>query len=654
MDPEYLLSKLEPLIPDQVRHWRRIRDTAGADSSALIDRAIAEAAHRHLGEYREKILLSLPPKQRARGAFHLGTILYDRPRWPFGISSKELLQGVAIFGRSGGGKTNLTFHLVRQLTESKMPWLFWDWKRTARHLLPLINADVQVFTPGRSLSPFIFNPFIVPPGMEQSVYTTQLVDVMSDAFSLGEGSRSILQKAIAACYAQGNEAPTVADIADEVDHLPSTGRMAGWKLSASRALESLAFARVAGTTRSSQEDHAKALLESQTIIELDALSESSKRFLVPILSQWLYAVRLASPVREKLSLVIVVEEAHHLLYRSEQRSKESVMNRLLRQCREIGIGIIVVDQHPHLISSAALGNTYTSICLNLKDPSDINRAAGLSQVPDQEKRYFSMLPVGQGIVKLQDRWHKPFLVQFPLVDVNKGAVTDALLKRYIDGSHGRSLLRATIQAESPNDSPVGTGDRYLAEDEFRLLHDVLLFPDDAVRVRFARLGFSGRLGMNVKERLLSRGWLVGETIKSGTTSSLRLAVPTHAAELLGANVKRILPELVVHEYWQRHYGSLFQDRGYAIELEAPRSGGRVDVLATKEGKCIGVEIETGKSDAVANVQNGLRSRFAQVLVVATGEAALKKVERQLAEAGLFIPGRVRLVLRDGFEENEGP
>jgi len=50
---------------------------------------------------------------------------------------------------------------------------------------------------------------------------------------------------------------------------------------------------------------------------------------------------------------------------------------LLRQCREIGIAIIVVDQHPALISSGCLGNTYTTICLNLKDPSDINKAAAL-------------------------------------------------------------------------------------------------------------------------------------------------------------------------------------------------------------------------------------------------------------------------------------
>ena len=76
---------------------------------------------------------------------------------------------------------------------------------------------------------------------------------------------------------------------------------------------------------------------------------------------------------------------------------------LIRQCRELGIGIILTDQHPHLISSAALGNTYTTICLNQKDPTDINKAAGLSLVDDADKKYFSMLNTGEAIVKMQDR-----------------------------------------------------------------------------------------------------------------------------------------------------------------------------------------------------------------------------------------------------------
>lgn len=647
VESDYLLRKLEPLIPEKVQHWRRAKQVADPETKVWLDRVIGEAAYRVLGEFTNKLLLSLPPKERARGSFHVGTILYDKPRWEFGISSGELLQNMAIFGRSGSGKTNTVFHILKQISDRKVPWLFWDWKRTARHLIPQIKGDVKVFTPGRSLSPFVFNPFIVPPGMESNVYITQLVDIMASAFTLGDGSRSILQKSIAACYDRGIEAPTIEDIKVEVEKIPDKQRVTGWKLSAMRALDSLAFSRVAGTTRLTQEEHTKALLESQTIIELDALADSIKQFLVPILSLWLYSVRLASETREKLSLVIILEEAHNVLFRGEQRSKETVMNRLLRQCREIGIGIIVVDQSPHLISSVALGNTYTSIILNLKDPSDINRAASLSHLTEYEKGHLTLLPLGVGVVKLQDRWRRPILVKIPLVDVAKGAVTDDLLKRYLNRTLKQKELRVEVLKKRTKSLNEGD-DRLLTLDEFRLFHDVLQNPDDGVAARYQRLELSGRRGQEAKEALVNHGWLEEQLHEQGRIRRILLTAPPKAAKLLGPDLKDIPANAIVHKYWKGHYGRMFEDKGYDISFEQPRANGWVDVLATRNGRRIGIEIETGKSDVVANVKNGILSKFTKILVVATDEEAMAKVERQLAQAGLLIPNQVELVLRDDY------
>ena len=63
---------------------------------------------------------------------------------------------------------------------------------------------------------------------------------------------------------------------------------------------------------------------------------------------------------------------------------------------------------------------------------------------------------------------------------------------------------------------------------------------------------------------------------------------------------------------------------------------------------VAVEIETEKSDTVSNVKRDLREEVQKVIVVATDEGALKKVERQLAEEGLLILGRVEILLRDEF------
>ncbi len=249
MDIEKLARKLEPLMPSQVQHWLRLRDTADEELKALIEKQIISCAYQRLGDFRKRILLSLPTKKKARGSINLGTIVYEAEKWPCGISTTELMQNMAILGRSGAGKTNVAFGILRQLIDKKIPFIFLDWKRTVRHLIPLLTDKISIYTPGRSLSKFPFNPFVVPPGVEANVYINQVVDIMSEAFTLGDGSRSILRKAIAKLYDQENLCPTVNEIISEVEKMPDKGRVSGWKITAMRALESLEFADIAAKDR---------------------------------------------------------------------------------------------------------------------------------------------------------------------------------------------------------------------------------------------------------------------------------------------------------------------------------------------------------------------------------------------------------------------
>lgn len=654
MEIDRIARKLEPLRPREVQEWFRVKDVLQPERRAFMERHILSLAQHELGDFRNKLLLSLPPKSKSKGEFHLGEVIYEKEKWPVGISRSELMQNLAIFGRSGAGKTNVAFHLLEQLAKNKVPFLFLDWKRTARHLLPRIKAKVNVFTPGRSLSPFAFNPFVVPPGLERAVYIGFVVDAMSSAYTLGEGAKRVLQKAITACYQRDGHAPTVEQVLNEVESLPTKGRAGEWKVSALRALESMAFSHLTSKDNVSQRELTTTLLRENTIIELDSLDESGKQFLVPLLCLWLYSVRLTQKEREQLSLVVFVEEAHHVLYRQEHRSKETLMNRLLRQGRELGIGFVVIDQHPHLISSAALGNTYTSICLNQKDPSDINRAAGLSLVPEADKHHLSLLPTGQGVVKLQDRWRRPFLVQFPLVEFKKGLVTDSLLSQILKGELKQKDLERTLRREMRQDQKPGASDRLLTEDEYRFLHDVLQNPEDGVDARYKRLGLSGEKGNSLKDTLLNRGWIGDTVVKVAKTRRVGLRVPDEQEKILGSEFKNTPANLLIHEYWKAYYAWVFQKKGYQITLEAPRRNGRVDVLAEKDGKKVFVEIETGKSDYIGNIKSCLLSAGKEdmVVVVATNKSAMTKIERQVGEAGLFIPGKVELVLRDTFRSHK--
>jgi hypothetical protein len=428
--------------------------------------------------------------------------------------------------------------------------------------------------------------------------------------------------------------------------MPSKDRIRGWKISALRALDSIACMNMA-TDQKSQLEMTRRLTEESSIIELDGLSQNAKKFLIPLLYQWVYQVKLGSPIREKLNLVVFLEEAHNFMYGHAQRSKETLVETLLRQAREIGIGTVIIDQQPSLISSVALGNCYVSICLNQKNPSDINKAAALSLVDNDDRNGLSMLPVGQGVVKLQDRWRRPVLLQFPLVDVQKGHVTDDLLARYSALNRAQSTdsgRKTSLHPEFRRVRRVPLFDTPLPGPAFAVLADVLTYPDDGIRIRYKRLGLSAGTGNRIKQQLLDQGWLEDQVIELGRTRKLLLRLTAQGKKALGLETADPERPSLVHEYWKRFYAQRFQESGYAVRLEAPRTSGRVDVLAVKDGKSIAVEIETGKSNVVQNVKQDLVSGFDKVLVVATDRAALEKTEKQLAQTDLLISGKVKLVL----------
>jgi len=650
MDVDEAARKLEPLMPEQVRKWLRARSMADSELRSLIDKQILATAQRKLGDPRKKLLLSRPPEERVRGEIHLGTVLYEQPKWPAGISRGQLLRNFALFGMSGSGKTNLLFHILLQLNAKKIPFLFLDWKRTGRHLLPRLTHPARVYTPGRSLVPMPFNPFLPPPGMEYAVYVQMVVDVLAEAYTLGDGARSILHKAILERRQPGDSAPSLRQVIAAVEALPLKQREHGWQVSALRALRSLELAKLDCDRGEDQGRMIDSLLHGSTIIELDALSHPSRRFIIPMLCLWIYQAKLASAARERLDLVIVIEEAHHVLY-GQQRARETVLEMLLRQCREIGIGIIVIDQHPHLISSAALGNTYTTVLLNQKDPKDINKAAAIALLDENDKLWLSRLPLGQAVVKLQDRWPQAFLVQIPKVEVAKGSINDAILARMqsdvqadFGGFRGVGAADGQVPQYSEVDSRIG-------QDGWQLLEDVAAHPDDAVVVRYQRLGLSAGRGHRLKEKLIKAGWLESAMVPVGNSRKLLLRVTRAGQAASGLNGWKsetipgggVRQESIEHAYWKRFYARALQEHGWETAIESAVADGSVDVAAQKAGMRLAIEIETGLSDIERNVKRCLRSGFDQVFVIGTDDMALEKIDQVLARAGLLISTRVHLL-----------
>jgi DNA-binding MarR family transcriptional regulator len=155
--------------------------------------------------------------------------------------------------------------------------------------------------------------------------------------------------------------------------------------------------------------------------------------------QWLRDEALVSGSREKLKGIIVLEEAHHVLNREKSKriGMETVIDLIFREVRELGLGMVYVDQHPSLISYPALGNTSTHIYMNLgldtKYSSDILDASNMLGLDyDEEGDYLRRLPVGHAFILMRRLdFPYPFLVQFPLVELDKGSIKDEIVKEFM-------------------------------------------------------------------------------------------------------------------------------------------------------------------------------------------------------------------------------
>jgi len=402
-------------------------------------------------DLKNTVLIEPPAKELLEaGDLHFGTVLYGKKKlYPLLIDKESLLTHIGIFGSSGYGKTNLVYWLITNLTKHDIPILIFDFsKRNYRDLLqiPELKDKIRIYTVGRNIVPFRFNPLKPPEGVQISQWAKEFSEVFDHAYWMLGGGRHIILKALDAIYeARSPEFPRIKDLKDWLEKYrrsQASSRERNWIATAERPLESLCFRELGDVF-----DCEEGIIPSEflkrgriTILELDPLSTNDKTFLIEIMLQWIRDACLVSGEREKLMGIIALEEAHHVLNREKSRriGMETVMDLIFREIRELGLGVVYVDQHPSLISYPALGNTSTHIYMNLgldtKYSSDIQDASNMLGLKyEEEGDYLRRLPVGHAFILMRrTAFPNPFLVSFPLVEIKKGAVTDEIIKKFME------------------------------------------------------------------------------------------------------------------------------------------------------------------------------------------------------------------------------
>jgi hypothetical protein len=572
----------------------------------------------------------------------------------FGLREAEWIQHLAIFGRSGSGKTNLGFVILGQLlTHGKPVWVF-DWKRNYRDAAQKLK--LKVVTVGRGPRPFCFNPLQPPPGTDTTVWFSKLTDVMAHVYGIRQAATYVLQRALRDASQPGRDL-TFAAVRDAVGQMRGVSREGQWLQSARRVIGALCdgpIGRVYLGPPASLED----LLSQSVVFELDALTDADKTFFVDTLLLWLQHYRLQDGRREDFKHAVLVEEAHHVVLRRRQ-SREGVMDVVLREIRELGESVILIDQHPSLVSIPSLGNTYCTIVMNLKHGNDVSAIGAALRLDTQAREYLGRLPVGWAMVRLQDRWPHPFLIAVPKYDVRKGSVTDDQLpptggdSAVVPDIRPPEGIVTTIRPVRQNHGPRDLSDRYGDVDDLRLLTDVCVHPLCGVAERYRRLGWSADRGTRAKATMVKQGALRPVRIRLASGSILALVPSRRGLARLG----RVPPwpdiddhASAEHEFWKGWLFVELRRRGLDVRAEtALANGHRVDLLVGRGTTTVAVEIETGKSDVARNVGATLAAGIPLMLVATSREAlaaseATVDAEYVLAVTAAELVGRIDAIM----------
>jgi hypothetical protein len=308
-----LCRNLKPVLGKKIdRLWTAYLAESEPEGKAAIEQTLELLAAKHIGKNYEPDRSPFPPPSRkftASGDIKVGSVSYaGKELYPFFLKSGRLREHLLIAGRSGAGKTNLTFVLMQGIISTGIKVIAFDWKRGYRDMLE-ICPKLRIYTIGRDISPFRFNPLIPPEGCEPHIWIKLIVDVICSAYLGGEGVISLLVAGLDYLYSkagifeqQHSYWPTIQDLLAWLRNVKLRGRAAMWQASAERILLAMTYGEFGAVLNTQDNNHVKELLDHNIVLEMDGLSGSSDKVMFSeALTLYLYRYRLAQGPRDKLN-----------------------------------------------------------------------------------------------------------------------------------------------------------------------------------------------------------------------------------------------------------------------------------------------------------------------------------------------------------------
>ena len=670
---EETCKKLKPVIGDKARElWYMYlaEDEKNRKDLSLDIEIIAEKLLKKETLEQQTILLEPPSLLDSLGFFTVGDVVYNnKTLHKLSLSPEDFIKQVGIFAVTGEGKTNLAFLLALELLKMGIPFFAIDWKRSWRSLLSLKEGipelkELRVYTIGRDVARFPWNPLRPPPGVHYKSWLGVVTEVLEKSHLGGAGVADFFLRIFEKKFKElgfddGKEKdfyPNFFDGKAELDGMRVYARELLWKQSASRIFRDFTFGPASKSFNARNPIKLEELLNKSVILELDLeMPKSLRTFFTEIILRWIHLYRLGQGETNELRNVLFLEEVHNLFPKNRiERETSNSLENVYREIRTFGQGLVSITQHPSMLPIYILGNSHTQIFLGLQHEDDIRAARKSLFLSREYEAYPNMLKVGEAIVKIKNRI-EPCLVKIPLVPVKKGEITDSWLKvntpTYLPALHegNKSFYPGYLPGHKEKSPDKGKNPSDKANTPLhRLLADIFLNPLSSITQRYKRLGFNPKYGNQFKNLLISQGYIQPQKIITNSGWIILFELTPKGKTVL-RDIGHIIKEKsegIIHKFWKNRLAEYYQDKNYEVLVEKEING-KPDLIVIGGNMRVAVEIETGKSDAVANVEKNLKAGFDEIISVAVNEKVEEKIRRELGKEDT-CDGRVKVSCVSGF------
>ncbi|MBN1156546.1 ATP-binding protein [Candidatus Woesearchaeota archaeon] len=661
IDVETICRKLKPIIgrqADELWHlwlasnWQE-RKELEIDVSVLAERYLTDKT---LGE--KPILLPPPSEEQAKGKFILGDVAYhNRKITKLYLREEDFIKQIGIFSITGAGKTNTSMLLALELLKHKIPFMVIDWKRQWRSILTVPDfpefKDLRVYTIGRDTVPFSWNPFRPPKGVDYKTWLSVIIECLEKSHLAGLGVADFVIRIYEKLYKEMKDEkcyPNFYDGMNELENFKVGGREFLWWQSTKRIFKSFCFGPSAKAFNTRDPIKLEELLDKPVIFELDQeMPKPLRIFFSEIILRFIHLYRLNQGETDELRHVLFLEEIHNLTQKMKyEKDRIDSLENVYREIRSFGQGLVSITQHPSTLPTYVLGNSRTLIFLALQHEADVEAARRAMFLPREEEQYFNMLKTGFGIVKIMGRIN-PCHVRFFYVPVKKGDITDEWLKTnmwgyskpIIDGK--TSINRGYSQGDKKEDGfkeyPPILGDKFLT--------DIFHNPLSSVTQRYKRIGIYFQAGNQCKDQLIEKGFIVSKKIITGTGwITLFELTQKGKAVLRDLGYKtRNDKESIIHKFWKHRIAEYYKNKNFEVLVEE-HINGKPDIIVLNRGRKTAIEIETGNSDAISNIEKNIKAGFDEIVCIATNKDTEEKIKQELQRKNL--DKKVTLTLASNF------